>query len=133
MNIHHEDITESREARARVLTRLTGLEPRSKVWIERDGQVVLSDWRLALLQAVDRSGSLAKAAEEMGVPYRTAWQRLKESEERLGLRLIDSQSGGAEGGSSTLTEAARDILHRYRLFTDGLVDLVDRRFKEAFG
>ena len=111
----------------------THLEPRSKVWIERNGEVILSDWRIALLEAIGRTGSLTKAAEEIGVPYRSAWQKIKESEERLGFRLIDTISGGADGGSSQLTEAAYDLLHRYHRFADGLAELVDRRFREAFG
>lgn len=112
---------------------ISGLEPRSKLWIERDGEVVISDWRLMLLEGIDRTGSLTRAVEEMKVPYRTAWQRLKESEERLGVRLVETQSGGAEGGGSTLTDAARDLLRRYRQFSDGLDELVDRRFRQAFG
>lgn len=109
------------------------VEPRSKLWIEKNGEVVLSDWRVALLEAIGRTGSLAKAAEEMGVPYRSAWQKVKESEERLGIRLVETQSGGAEGGGSLLTDAARDLLRRYHRFGDGMAQLVDRRFREAFG
>ncbi|MCL5959771.1 MAG: LysR family transcriptional regulator [Chloroflexi bacterium] len=94
---------------------------------------MLSDWRVALLEAIERTGSLAKAADDLGVPYRSAWQKIKESEERLGIRLIITHSGGAEGGSSELTESAHDLLSRYHQFTDGLAELIDRRFKEAFG
>jgi len=110
-----------------------GLKPRSKLWIERDGRMVLSDWRVALLEAIERTGSLAKAAEELDVPYRSAWQKLRQSEEGLGMRLVETQSGGTEGGGSVLTEAARDLLDRYRHFSGGLADVVDRRFKESFG
>src|SRR3972149_7137968 len=89
---------------------LAWLEPRSKIWIERNGEAVLSDWRVALLEAIDRTGSLAKAAEDVGVPYRSAWQKMKGSEERLGFQLIIAHSGGADGGSSELTEAAQEPL-----------------------
>ncbi len=109
------------------------MEPRSKLWLEIDGKAVLGDWRAALLEGIDRTGSLAKAAEELNTPYRTAWQRLKESEARLGVRLVESQSGGVDGGGSTLTEAARDLLRRYRQFSDGLEELVNQRFRQAFG
>ncbi|HLC29611.1 MAG TPA: LysR family transcriptional regulator [Dehalococcoidia bacterium] len=109
------------------------LKLRLKVWVERKGEVVMSDWRMALLEAIARTGSLAKAAEELGVPYRSAWQKIKESEERLGTRLIDTRSGGADGGSSQLTEAANDLLRSYRHLSEGLAELVDRRFKESFG
>jgi hypothetical protein len=52
--------------------------PRSKVWLERGGQVVLSAWRVELLEAIEATGSLARAAERLDVPYRTAWYKLKE-------------------------------------------------------
>jgi molybdate transport system regulatory protein len=109
------------------------LAVRSKLWIEAGGGAVLGDWRAAILEGIDRTGSLAKAAEGLGVPYRTAWQRLKESEERLGLRLVESQSGGPEGGGSILTPAARDLLRKYNEFSLGIEELVNQRFREVFG
>jgi len=111
---------------------LPRLEVRSKLWIEANGKAVLSDYRAAILEGIERTGSLARAAEELGVPYRTAWQRLKESEEVLGLRLVESQSGGADGGGSVLTPAARELLRRYRQLSSGIDRLVDERFREAF-
>ena len=94
---------------------------------------VLGDWRADILEGIERTGSLAKAAEELKVPYRTAWQRLKESEDRLGVRLVETQSGGADGGGSVLTLAARELLRRYRRFSVGLAEMVDGRFRDSFG
>jgi hypothetical protein len=76
-------LIESRPARRRRVprperSRDEALCPRSKVWLERGGQVVLSDWRVELLEAIDATGSLARAAERLDVPYRTAWYKLKE-------------------------------------------------------
>ena len=107
-------------------------EPRSKLWLERQGRVVLSDWRVELLEAVERSGSLAAAAEAMGVPYRTAWSRLRDTEDALGFRLLDSSSGGAEGGGSALTAKARDAIARYRRATAGIAELFEERFRKEF-
>ena len=59
-------------------SRNNSLCARSKVWLERDGQVVLSDWRVELLEAIEATGSLARAAARLDVPYRTAWYKLKE-------------------------------------------------------
>ena len=58
------------------------LEIRSKIWIERRGQgsVVLSEWRVDLLEAIDTHGSLSRAAESLDIPYRTAWERVKATE-----------------------------------------------------
>jgi molybdate transport system regulatory protein len=109
------------------------MQPRLKVWIEgEDGRVVLSEWRVALLQAVARHGSLSAAARELGVPHRTAWQRVREMEQRLGTRLIEASSGGANGGSSRLTAAAEAFIARYQRMRQGLDEQLQQRFVDAF-
>jgi molybdate transport system regulatory protein len=108
------------------------MEPRSKFWIEKDGELVFSDWRMDLLEAIEETGSLTGAAERLGVHYRRAWGKIKEMEERLGVRLIVTQSGGVGGGGTELTPQAQEYIRKYRKFRDGLRELVDRRFKEAF-
>lgn len=109
------------------------MQPRLKVWIEGpDGQVLLSEWRVALLEAVNRHGSLAAAARELGVPHRTAWQRVREMEERLDTKLVEASSGGAHGGSSHLTAAAEALIRQYAHVRQGLDEQVQQRFAEVF-
>jgi molybdate transport repressor ModE-like protein len=108
------------------------MEPRSKFWIEKDGELVFSDWRVDLLEAIEETGSLSGAAERLGVHYRRAWGKIKEMEERLGVTLIVTQSGGVGGGGTELTPQAKEYIKRYRKFRAGLRELVDHRFKEAF-
>lgn len=106
---------------------------RSKVWLERDGKVVLSEWRIDLLAAIDETGSLVHAAEKLEVPYRTASYKLKEAEQRMGFKLVEAQSGGADGGSSRLTPAGRDLVERFRRVTQGVATLANARFRAEFG
>jgi molybdate transport system regulatory protein len=107
---------------------------RLKVWLEGDdGLVTLSDWRVSLLEAVARHGSLVAAARELKVPHRTAWQRLHEMEERLGTRLVDASSGGAAGGASHLTPAAEDLVRRFSALRAGLDAQMTERFRAQFG
>ena len=109
------------------------LEIRSKIWIERGEDVVLSEWRVSLLEAIDANGSLSRAAEALDVPYRTAWDRVKATEAELGVRLLESESGGADGGGSRLTPEARDICRRFRRISGGIQEVVSRRFAAEFG
>ena len=115
--------------------RSSALEIRSKIWIERRGRgdVVLSEWRVELLEAIDAHGSLSRAAEALGVPYRTAWERVKATEGEIGFRLLDSESGGVDGGGSSLTPQARDLCRRFRRVSDGIQEVVSRRFSTEFG
>ena len=50
----------------------------------------------------------------------------------LGVEVPASYSGGASRGGMRLTERARDAIRRYRRVTDGLEELVARRFAEVF-
>jgi len=105
-----------------------------KVWIEsEDGRVALSEWRVTLLEAVREHGSLVAAARALGVPHRTAWQRIREMEACLSIQLLETTSGGQRGGSSRLSPAALDLVRRYHTLRAGLDDLVLERFEGGFG
>lgn len=109
------------------------MRPRLKVWIEtEDGRVALSEWRVGLLQAVARHGSLVAAARSLGVPHRTAWQRIQEMEVCLGVRLVETVSGGVGGGRSSLSPAAQDFIRKYETLRAGLDELVGERFETGF-
>jgi molybdate transport system regulatory protein len=109
------------------------MRARLKVWIEReDGRVALSDWRVSLLEGVAAHGSLVAAARALGVPHRTAWQRIQEMESCLGVRLLVTTSGGPGGGGSRLSPAARDLIERYHSLRAGLDDLLLERFAGEF-
>ncbi len=106
---------------------------RCKVWIEHADEVLLSEWRVDLLRTIAQTGSLARAAAAMDVPYRTAWSRIKEMEARLNIRLLETEIGGVDGGGSQLTGDARDLVERFQRVTAGVADLVEERFRDEFG
>jgi len=114
------------------LSKKSRAEVQAKIWIEREGKVVFSDWRAELLQAIEETGSLSSAAARMDVPYRTAWYKLKEIEGQLGMRLVTTHSGGSDGGGSSLTPEGQDILRRFQRIYRDVEELVRRRFEREF-
>jgi molybdate transport system regulatory protein len=109
------------------------LTPRLNLWVEADGQVVLSKWRVQLLEAVGEAGSITGAAEKMGVQYRLAWDRLDEMENGLGVRLVERHVGGTHGGGAVLTEAGREYIERFTRMAEDVDAVVAERFEDAFG
>ena len=109
------------------------LIPKANFWAEIDGEVVLSEWRVQLLQAIDEAGSISGAAHQLDIPYRLAWERVHEIEQALGQTMVDAQVGGAGGGGATLTPRAREYMRRWQEFHQGLETLVAQRFAAAFG
>lgn len=108
------------------------IDIRSKIWIEVDGDPVFGRGRRFLLEAIDSHGSINQAAKEIHLSYRKAWSYIKYMEERLGIKLVERQAGGKNGGGAVLTPAARDFLKKYRLLEEGINEYVDQRFRTFF-
>ena len=109
------------------------MDIRSKLWIEMDGKPVFGRGRRILLEAIDKHGSISQAAKEINISYRKAWGYIKAMEERLGIKLVERQTGGKNGGGATLTEEAREFLRKYEAMEKGINEIVDERFRETFG
>jgi molybdate transport system regulatory protein len=101
--------------------------------VEADGAVVLSAWRIHLLEAIGATGSIRAAAERLKIPYRRAWQKVHEMEDRSGLRLLETEVGGEGGGGARLTDEAKNFIARFHRFEEGLDDEILRRYRDAFG
>ena len=110
----------------------TAITPHANLWVERDGRVVLSLWRVQLLEAIEATGSISAAAERMQVQYHRAWDRLQEMEQGLGVLLVERHAGGPGGGGARLTEAGRQYVARFNVFTHGVETLIAEQFKQAF-
>ena len=109
------------------------MQPRYNLWLEIDGEVVLSLWRADLLRAIAATGSISAAAEELQIPYRTAWQKIHEMETRLGKKLVETQTGGQHGGGARLTPAAEEYLERFERFAQDMERFVVDSFDANFG
>ncbi len=109
------------------------LTPHVNLWIEGNGKVVLSLWRIQLLQAIAQTGSISAAAERMAIQYRLAWERLQEMEEGLGVTLVERQVGGSGGGGAQLTDAAWDLISRFTALSEQVMGCLTEQFGQAFG
>ena len=97
---------------------------RSKIWIEdEEGKVALGLGRFKMLEAVDRLGSMNLAAAELSMSYRSVWCRIRESEERIGRKLLISKGKG-----STLTPFARELMKKFTDLNAALKEDADEMF-----
>lgn len=88
-------------------------ELKLKVWLERDGRFVVSDGRAKLLRKVKDTGSLSKAAKDMGMSYRHAWGVMHRISQSAGGDVVTSTRGGKKGGVTTLTPFGEEILREF--------------------
>jgi molybdate transport system regulatory protein len=100
-----------------------------KLWLEREGRVLFGQGRQELLAAVVETGSLAGAAQKMGMSYRAAWGRIKASEERLGFALVEHSGQGRR--STRPTAEARMLLQWYQDLEQGMVESLRQALENA--
>ena len=108
------------------------LRPKFNLWLETNGEVTFSIWRVNLLQAVAETGSISGAAARLGIQYRTAWRKIHEMETRLGTKLVDTQIGGREGGGATLTPFALEYIDRFTAFARQVEQAVQTAYGDYF-
>lgn len=116
---------------ADMLDRSYRLAIRHKVWLEAGHRFVLGDGGVALLQAIDATGSLRGAANDVGWSYRHALAYVNNAERALGYRLVDRVRGGNDRGGARLTPRGRDFVSRYAVFRQRLARAVDRLSRSA--
>jgi molybdate transport system regulatory protein len=82
-----------------------------RLWIGGGNSIFFGPGRAELLNAIERHGSLRKAAHELNMSYRGAWGKLKRTEEALGIKLVEKTASNKEG--YRLTEAGRELKEKY--------------------
>lgn len=70
---------------------------------------------VAVLRALQSTGSLLAASEALGVNYRVLWSRISSLERRLGVQLVRRTRGGLGGGRVMLTATAQLLVERFRV------------------
>jgi molybdate transport system regulatory protein len=109
------------------------MDVRSKIWLAVDGEPVFGSGREALFKAIDRLGSINKAAKDIDLSYRKALSYIQTMEQRLGKTLVERKTGGLHGGGALLTEEAKKFMRKYELLEEGVNEMLDNKFLEVFG
>jgi molybdate transport repressor ModE-like protein len=81
---------------------------------------------IAILEAVERTGSIKHAAADLGWSYRHVWSRIKEVETALGCKLVTTRLGGQGKDRSELTTAGRDVVSAFHQLRSRLLDVTSR-------
>ena len=108
------------------------MKPEFNVWIQVDGKVALSIWRIRLLEAVAETNSISGAASLLDVAYRVAWTKIHEMETRLGQELVETRIGGAAGGGAQLTPLAHEYVSKFKRFSQDLETFMLQCYQETF-
>ena len=85
-----------------------------KLWIEGEKDRFLGPGRVELLEAIQKTGSINKAAKTMNMSYKKAWEMIASMNHQSLVPLVVTHTGGKEGGGAELTPEAHDLIAYFK-------------------
>jgi molybdate transport system regulatory protein len=71
--------------------------------------------KIALLETIDREGSISAAGRALGMSYRRAWELVDALNKIVGEPVVATSPGGSHGGGAQVTDAGRALVADYRM------------------
>ena len=102
---------------------------KSRIWIEADDNILLGEGRVALLKAIDETGSLSKAAKSLGMSYKKAWSLIDAVNNRAQKPVITTSIGGKGGGGATLTDYGKALINAFETINENCWKFLDQEMK----
>jgi len=99
---------------------------KAKLVVERDNQTAFDLHQVQLLEAIQTCGSITAAAKQVGISYKTAWDRIDAMNNLAEQALVQRSAGGAHGGGTKLTAYGEEVLSGLLALQAEHADLISR-------
>lgn len=111
---------------------MKSLHIKSRIWISSEKGTFLGEGRIELLRKIRETGSISKAAKDMKMSYKKAWELVNSMNQQFSEPLVLVSTGGLNGGGSIITslgekaiEAYSSLNERNRLFLNEELEKMD--------
>ena len=102
--------------------------PQAHIRIDFPDGRSLGPGKIALLECIERTGSLSAAGRSLGMSYRRAWLLLHSVNDSFSEPSVEFSVGGKDGGGARLTAFGRKLIASYRTFETAVDVLASRSF-----
>ena len=112
----------------RTTTKL-GIRPRLRIVAGKN--IAFGPGKAELLEALNQTGSITKAAQQLGMSYMRAWTLIRTMNRCFEEPLVDSVRGGTQGGGGArLTDTGRQVLELYRKMDEKCMDAIQPQWRK---
>lgn len=96
-----------------------------RCWITMNREKFFGPGRLELLGNIQSEGSLSRAAQQMGMSYKKAWDMVNDLNSRGSQPFVLLKKGGEKGGGAELTEHAQNLIFRFEKLSEKLKKITE--------
>ena len=105
------------------------LRLRSRQWVvNEEGHIIIGEGRKAILENIERTGSINQTAKMMKMSYKGVWSKIKVTEGYLKVRIVDTD----RKQGSRLTREGKELLEKYTELKRNYLEADDKIFKMIF-
>lgn len=109
------------------------MQIKTKIWIENSkGELLFGKGKTEVLELVDETGSISKAAEKIGMNYKKAWTHLQILQKNISKDFVQTKQGGGDSAGTTLAPEAYEMIQKYKTLKKDIEEFADKRFAELF-
>jgi molybdate transport system regulatory protein len=77
-------------------------------------EIAIGPGKIAILEAINETGSISAAGRKLGMSYRRAWLLVDQMNQYFKESVVQAATGGAQGGGTTLTPTGIEVITLYR-------------------
>ena len=116
------------KVRTTASAKTTPLCPRLRIII--DEEYVLGPGKIALIEAIGRTGSISGAGRELEMSYRRAWLLVDALNRMFKTPVVSSGAGGEGGGGARVTLFGRRVAEAYKRADERAREAIEEEFSK---
>ncbi|HEX4373162.1 MAG TPA: LysR family transcriptional regulator [Puia sp.] len=90
------------------------LKVNGSLWIECGSKKYFGPGPMELLERIESTGSISKAAKQMGMSYKKSWDIINRLNKKVVEPLVETRTGGKKGGGSFISTEAKQLIVQYK-------------------
>ncbi len=108
---------------------MVSLRLKSRHWIvDEHDNIIVGEGRKEILENIEKTGSINKAAKIMKMSYKGVWSKIKATEGYLKAKVVEAD----KRRGSYLTKEGKDLLEKYTLLKERCLKADDGVFRTIF-
>lgn len=108
----------------------TGARMKIQARLMLDDEIAFGPGKADLLLAIQTTGSISAAGKYLGMSYRRAWLLVDAMNRCFHHPLVETATGGSQGGGARVTSLGIDVLERYQRLQNDICILGEQHFSE---